>query len=220
MIYLLLGEDSSAKDQKIADLKRKFLPSAEALEFDYEVIDGDKLEPSTLKKALIALPAAAKKRMVVIRSAHKLNSQNKKMVLEFAQSGTDHAVLILDFPQSGQKDHFTAALNPMAQTIQFQQPAKYNVFDMTRAISARRPVEAIKILSVLVSEGNHPLQIMGGLVWFWGKSKDRLSVEGFKKGLLALQEADWNIKRSRLKPEYALEVAVTKLCLAGGSQSG
>lgn len=219
MIYLLLGEDSPAKDQKIADLKRKFLSSAEALEFDYEVLDGDKLEPSTLKKALLALPAVAKKRLIVIRTAHKLNAQNKKLVLELAQSKTDHAVLILDFPQFDHKDHFTAALNPMAQTIPFQQAGKYNVFDMTRAISARHPVEAIQILSVLLSEGNHPLQIMGGLVWFWGKSKDRLSVEGFKKGLLALQEADGNIKRSRLKPEYALEVAVTKLCLAGGSQS-
>jgi hypothetical protein len=34
----------------------------------------------------------------------------------------------------------------------------------------------------------------------------------FEKGLLALGEADLNIKRSRLKPEQALELLVVKLC--------
>ena len=57
------------------------------------------------------------------------------------------------------------------------------------------------------------LQLMGGLVWFWGKLKQRISAEKFKKGLLHLQEADLNIKRSRIKAEYALEVLVVKLCL-------
>ena len=52
---------------------------------------------------------------------------------------------------------------------------------------------------------------MGALVWFWGKSQDRMPGERFRKGLLVLQEADVNIKRSRLKPEYAVEVAVIKL---------
>ena len=33
-----------------------------------------------------------------------------------------------------------------------------------------------------------------------------------ESGLLAMQEADLNIKRSRIKPEYALEVLIVKLC--------
>ena len=78
-------------------------------------------------------------------------------------------------------------------------------------MTARNPVEALKILGNLLVEENHPLQIMGGLIWFWGKSRTRLSADQFKKGLMCLQEADLNIKRSRLKPEHTLEVLVVKL---------
>lgn len=78
-------------------------------------------------------------------------------------------------------------------------------------IMLRSPAEALKMLTQLLEEGSHPLQILGGLVWFWGKSRERLSPAQFKKGLLALQEADLNIKRSRTRPEHSLEILIVKL---------
>ena len=51
---------------------------------------------------------------------------------------------------------------------------------------------------------------MGGLVWSWGKARSFARRENFQKGLVALQEADLNIKRSRLAPQQALEVLVVK----------
>ncbi len=82
---------------------------------------------------------------------------------------------------------------------------------MTR-VMANDPAQALKILNELLEEGIHPLQIMGGLLWFWGKEKFRLKGDRYNKGLLVLQEADLNIKRSRLLPEHAIEVVVVKLC--------
>ena len=62
MHYLLLGENSLAKDQKIAEIKKKLLTSDESLKFDYETLHGTKLDSAVLKKALIALPAVSKKK--------------------------------------------------------------------------------------------------------------------------------------------------------------
>ncbi|MBZ0166329.1 MAG: hypothetical protein K8I00_05930, partial [Candidatus Omnitrophica bacterium] len=70
-----------------------------------------------------------------------------------------------------------------------------------------------KLLAVLLRDGTHPLQIMGGLVWIWGRLKNRISADNFQQGLRELQAADLNIKRSRLHPEHAVEILVTKLCL-------
>ena len=80
-----------------------------------------------------------------------------------------------------------------------------------RAAERSRASEALQILANLYAQDVHPLQIMGGLVWFWGKQRQKISTERFKKGLAALHKADLNVKRSRLKPEYAVEKVVVEL---------
>lgn len=154
-----------------------------------------------------------KKRLIVIRAIEKLTSPNKKLILDFIQSQQEQAVLILDSDNVELKNSFVNQVKPIVNFAKFQKTSKLNVFDMTRAMTDRHPAKALKILSGLLAEGNHPLQIMGGLIWFWGNSKNRLVEDNFKKGLVVLQEADLNIKRSRLKPEHAMEVLVAKLCL-------
>jgi len=120
--------------------------------------------------------------------------------------------LILDSDEASPKNSFLKNISSFAKVMRFGSDAvKMNVFDMTRRMENRDSPGALKILEKLMSGGDHPLQIIGGLIWFWGKSKNRLSGDQFKKGLLVLQEADLNIKRSRIKPEYAVEIAVTKL---------
>lgn len=214
MIYFLLGGDRPAKEEKINEIKASCLPSNDALKFDYEFLDGRKLDPTVLKKALIALPAVAKKRLILIRAVEKLTTHNKKIILDFIQAENRHAVLVLDSDELSFKGSFLRDITPVAKVMRFEQRGRKNdIWDVTRAMEGRDPDEALKILNNLLRDGDPPLKIMGGLVWFWGSLKNRVSAEGFKKGLLVLQEADLNIKRSRLKPEYAVEIAVTKLSL-------
>ena len=214
MIYLFLGEDRAVKEQKITEIKAKYLTSDSALQLDYELLHGPKVDPSELKKALIALPGISPQRVVLIRTIEKLSTQAKKTLLEFVESNQKHVVLILDSDEASPKNNFFSKITSKTKVMRFGHgTTKKNVFDMTRAMENRDSSGALKILEHLISGGDHPLQIMGGLVWFWGKSKQRLSASGFKKGLLVLQEADLNIKRSRLKPEHAVELAVTKLSL-------
>ncbi len=212
MIYLLLGEDAQAKDQKITELKKKILTSKESYDFDYEVLHALKLDPAILKKSLIALPALSKKRLVLIRILQKLDAKNKELILDFIQEKQDYLDLILDADQPEAIESFIAKISPKAQVFNFSKGSVQNVFDITKAIGLRNPTEALRILEELINQGSHPLQIMGGIVWFWGKNRGRLSADQFKIGLLILQEADLNIKRSRLVAQQAVEVAVVKLC--------
>ena len=211
MHYLFIGEDSVAKDKKIAELKKKYIPSPDALPFDFEILHGLKLEAELFKKSLIALPALSPKRLVVIHQAQKLSTQNKDLVVEFLQSKPEHMVLILDLDHSDPKDAFVNKIGKYVQVISLGVAAVQNVFDMTRAMSQRRLSEALLILTSLLSSGIQPVQIMGGLVWFWGKTKEKIPSQRFSQGLRALEEADLNIKRSRLKAEHALEMVVVKL---------
>jgi DNA polymerase III delta subunit len=212
MIYLLLGEDSSAKRKKIDDIKSSILPSDDAVKFDYELLHGAKLDPVVLKKALLALPAVAKARLILIRTIEKLNAQNKDIILDFIRGDNPHAALVLDSVETSFKGEFFRDCLSAAEVLRFGQKGKKNdIWGVTKAIESRNSGEALRVLNTLLEDGDSPLRIMGGLVWFWGSLRNRVSANSFKKGLLVLQEADLNIKRSRLKPEYAVEIAVTKL---------
>ena len=211
MIYLLLGEDNLSKDRKIEDIKAKLIKSPEALQFDYEVLHGFKLNPVEFKKSLLALPALSEKRLILIRESQKLSEHNQKLILEFADSDARHADLILEAAGDDPQDSFLKKISGQVKVFQTQKTVKQNAFNMTDAMMARDSQKALQILSDLFSQGQHPLQVIGAVVWFWGRLKDRLPAENFKKGLVELQQADLNIKRSRLDPEYALEVLVVKL---------
>ena len=211
MIYLLIGENGLIKDEKIAEIKNKCLLVPHAHQFDYDVLHAPKLEPADLKKALLTLPSFTTRRLIVIRSIQKLSPHNKELILDFIKQKRDHADLVLDSDDPSSQDGFIKQIIPSAKIVYSEQSSQKNVFDMTKAISQRKSTEALSILSELLSAGIHPLQIMGGLVWFWGKIKPTLSSAKFENGLEMLKEADLNIKRSRLEPEHAIEVAVVKL---------
>ncbi|HLD69173.1 MAG TPA: hypothetical protein VJA17_00245 [Candidatus Omnitrophota bacterium] len=213
MTYLFLGENSRAKDEKIGELKKKILTPPQSFQFDYETLHGAKLEEHHLKKALMNLPALAPRRLVVIREGHRLSPKNQEILVQFLEKSYDHAVIILDSNEWDHKNSFVKKIRKMVDLIEFSSTKKIDVFDLTRTIDLKKETEALKILDQLLKEGTHPLQILGALVWFWKKSRGRFSGKKFKEGLLALQEADLNIKRSRLKPEYAVELLVVKLCL-------
>lgn len=211
MIYLFLGQDNAAKEVKVNELKKKILSPPEALKFDYEILYAQKLEPETFKKALIALPAIAKQRLVVLKEGHKLSTQNKELVLAFAKD-PGPCVLIIDSDKTETEESLVKKLGSAAKVVSFKTQTPLNVFNLTRAIATRKSAESLKILSALLAQGEQPLSIMGGLIWYWKNARREFSLEVFKKGLLSLQEADLNIKRSRLKPEHALELLVVKLC--------
>lgn len=219
MNYLFLGDDYTVKNNAIDEIKKKYLLSGDSQNFDYELLYASKLNPDDLKKSLLSLPVISPQRIVVIREAQKLNERLKKIILEFIQAREKRIILVLDSEETQTNNSFLEQIRKYFDVRIFSKQARKNVFDVTRAMERNNSAEALKVLSELFTEGIHPLQLMGGLVWFWAKVRDALSADQFKKGLLVLGETDINIKRSRLIPEYAIEVAVAKLTAVMHSQN-
>ncbi len=214
MVYLFVGEDFFAKNQKIAELKKKILPSEEALQFDHEVLYAKECSAEELKKALVALPVVSSKRLIIVKTFQKADDQLKDLILDFLKRKEDRIDVILDADSDLSDKAFVAEIVSFGQVVQFKKAtAPKRLFDMTNAMEAKKHEEALKNLLLLLKDGNHPLQVMGGLIWFWGKNKGRVTKQNFIKGLQFIQEADLNIKRSKIEPQYALEVLVLKLCL-------
>lgn len=213
MHYLFLGEDSKSKDAQIAALRKKILPSNDAQKFDCDVLYANKLSAEDLKKALVSLPAILPQRLVIIRSAEKFKKQHKDLIQEFFESDQTTTIVVIE-AQWSSRARFVKQVERFAAVKEFGVPEGENIFAVTRMMTSRRHTDALKLLHQIMDDGQHPLQILGGLVWFWGnKVRGRVSRDAFEQGLLYLQEADLNMKRSRLVLGYALEVLITKLCV-------
>ena len=213
MIYLFLGDDLPAKDAGIAEIKNKFFKNfQEALNFDFDNLDARELGTDTLKQAFLTLPVIAPHRLIILRQVHKLKSADIQVLINFCQKPAKHCDVILESTENMLKGDLKD-LTLLSKVVVMARPEGPNVFDMTKLITANRSNEALKMLDGFYREDVHPLQIMGALVWYWGKEGKLLGKERFERGLKALEEADLNIKRSRLNPQYAVEKLVVELGL-------
>lgn len=212
MIYLVVGQDHSAKEQTISEIKAKALPSKESLSFDYQVLHGYKLDNETLKKALTALPVLSPARVVVIRQADELKADQKTLIVQVYEKAKKTLIIIFEAESIDEKDSLFKKFDRALKILSFNPKVRPNVFNLVDEILACREVKALKLLDELLENGDHPLQVIGGMLWKWKNVKNRIPAEKFKKGLLAFEQADFNIKRSQLKGEHALEVLVVKLC--------
>ena len=209
MIYLLLGEDNQAKDKKIIEIKAVALEHPEASFFDFESLDAFHLTAAELKKSLLALPAFSAKRLILIRHIHKLKLEAAQLIEAFAKSNDKTCDLILE-TNEGIKSPLKEMV-PFMKVFSLGVKKQAGVFDITDLMKIGKTTDALKKLHELFDQGEYPLKMIGGLLWYWGKEGRSLGPQKFERGLKAFESADLNIKRSRLMPEYALEKLVVEL---------
>ena len=211
MVYLCIGDDHVNKNTKIEGLKKEFLSSLDSCQFDYDSVSASKLDPFLLKEMLNRLPLIASKRFVVIRNIEKLKEAGEKILSGFIKENPPHIVLILECEEANLEKNFFKEITAYVKILNLSGKKPPTVFDITNALSRKDLKQALSVLGVLISEGIHPLQILGGVIWYWKKIRPRLSQENFCKGIVVLEDADLNIKRSRLEPQTAVETAIVKM---------
>ena len=213
MVHLFLGNDLAAKDARITEIKNRiFKDFQEALIFDFDNLDGSKLEGDALKKAFLTLPVMAPLRLIIVRQIHKLKSADIQVLINYCQKPQIYCDVVLESSENTLKGDLKD-LPRYAKGVVLGEPQGPGAFDMAKLIKAHRSAEALKMLDGFYRADVHPLQIMGALVWYWSKEGKVCGKEVFKRGLKALEEADLNIKRSRMDPHYAVEKLVVELGL-------
>jgi len=209
MIYLFIGEDPLSKDIKLRKIKDEFLP-ADTRDFNFEIIYAKETSLRNLQEKILTLPVKAKKRIIVIRDAHQLKDDIRVFLLEFAREKNSSTLLILDIAQLNRKDDSFNRISRYAQVSRFPDTVKADTFTLSRQIEARRMDYALRILNQLLEEGEKPERIIGGLRYAW--ERGNIYSPEAKKKLKALLNCDIDIKTGRLKPDFALEKLVIKLC--------
>lgn len=217
MLYLLCGSDHQSKNQKILAIKEKIFSSSRSSVFDSETLYASGLDLKTLKKAMIALPSLTRQRLLVIRQADKLTAAHQDLIAQCLESTKEFLVLILDAEDGLSAQQLQKKFGDNIKTLYSEEKQEVSVFDLEKAILHQEKALALRTLSEILKRETLPVRsaapkLIGGLLWIWKKNKNRLSSHRFRGGLVLLQEADFHIKRSRLKPEHALEILLIKLC--------
>lgn len=208
-VYLLIGTDSVSKDANIRKIKQELLGNT-SVNFNFDAFHQRDLSLKDLQERILSLPLKSKKRVILIKEAQDLKDQIKEFILNYAKNPHSSIVLILDSDESEYKNDFIKALSKLALVERFKTDVALDTFALTRQIEARRMDSALLILNQLLKDGEKPEKIMGGLRYTWGKNKAS-SLET-KRKLKSLLTCDLDIKTGKLRPDFALEKLVIKLC--------
>jgi DNA polymerase III delta subunit len=207
MVYLLIGQDSISKDTALAKLKQDTLPASP--HFNLDTLYGKDTSLKRLQELLLFFPFSGS-RMVIIRNAHELKDETKDFLLEFVKTPHERLVLALDVERNNVKDSFLEGLKKHCRVSYFKEERQWTVFDLARAIEARDCREGLSILHRLLSGGEKPERLLGGLRVSWQKKISNPRELQRRLGLLL--ECDVDIKTGRLKPALVLERLVLGLC--------
>ncbi|HQP91917.1 MAG TPA: hypothetical protein PLU24_04505, partial [Candidatus Omnitrophota bacterium] len=193
-LVIFLGQDDGEKDRHIQVLQKKaFPPELKDLNFTVLHADEKKLSLSEITETLSCMPiSGAKKRLMVIRLAHKLDRNILAGLIKRIQRPCE-TILVLDFPEARPQESFLLeARKSGAEIIIFKETQSFTAFDLGRAIIAARPEESLKILANLIRYKDKAEKILGALFWQWERwfNERKIQGEAYKNGLKAILEAD------------------------------
>lgn len=209
LVYIFAGEDLFSKDIKLKRLKEAFLPENTAA-FNLDVLYAKELGLIELQEKILSLPVNSGKRMIVLKDCQNLKDNLKEFILEYAKKPYPSIILVLDIIPKERKDEFVNNLSKYAELHWFKNPFHLDTFALNRQIEIKRADSALRILAQLFNDGQRPERIMGGLRYAW--EKNPVSPTELRKRLRALLNCDIDIKTGRLRPEFALENLIVKLC--------
>ncbi|MFA5115992.1 MAG: hypothetical protein WC486_01775 [Candidatus Omnitrophota bacterium] len=210
MVYLFIGQDSPAKDAKIATLRHELFPSKDSEDFNFDIIYADELDLKKLQEVLFRLPLKAKQRMVWLRKCQKLKENIKDYLTGYVKNPLKHVTLVLDMERFDRRDGFQNEIGRSSSVARFQDKQSVNAFTLGDEIDRRSAKSSLNILQQLLADGAKPETIMGALRYGWEKSS--LPVSEKKRRFKFLLNCDIDIKTGRLKPAFALERLIISLC--------
>lgn len=209
LVYLFIGQDSLSKDIKLKKLKEEFL-TKDTEYFNFDTLYAKELNLTGLQERLLSLPLKAKKRIVLLRNSQNLREDIKEFLIKYVKNPQPKIVLILDIDKYPTNDTFIRQAIRYSQALRFNEPVRLDTFALSRSIDLRKTSHSLWVLNQLLSNGERPERILGGLRYAW---ENRIADSGqTRKKLRLLLNCDIDIKTGRLKPDFALERVIISLC--------
>lgn len=209
MVYLLIGEESLSKDAKLKKIKEEFL-ARDIKDFNLDVLYAKGLNLQGLQERLLYLPLKAQKRIIIIKDAQNLKEELKEFILKYVKTSHPQISLVLDYVPKDSLDEFIKHIARYAQIFRFSEPRQIDAFVLARQIEFKKVNFALRVLNELLLNGEKPERILGGLRYNWERKGAQFpEADRITKLLL---NCDLDIKTGRLKPDFALERLVIKLC--------
>ncbi|MFH1577707.1 MAG: hypothetical protein ABIC18_01360 [Candidatus Omnitrophota bacterium] len=209
MVYLFVGEDEFEKDIKLQKIKQElFPPGLES--FNFETLYAKDLDLRTLQERLLLFPVKAKQRLILIKAFPKLSADIKQYLITYLEKPFPQVSLIFDARHIDRRDLFFNRISRSVKLINFRESIELNAFNLGRQIVQKRIKPALRLLHDLLLQGEKPERILGALRY--QLHQERLNSGDEKKKLSFLLNCDADIKTGRLKPQFALERLLVKLC--------
>jgi len=209
MVYLFFGEDNLSKDAKIKSIKEEFI-FGNLRDFNQDILYARELALAQLQEKILYLPLKSNKRIVIIKDAQDLKKEAQEFLLKYFKKPDLRVVLILDMGRYEPKDEFLNQAAKYAKVLRFKEGVQLNTFSLSRQIGLRKTADALRVLAELLKNGEKPERILGGLRYVY--TKDAAQPQAVKKRFKILLNCDIDIKTGRIKPEFALERLVVRLC--------
>ena len=174
MIYLFVGEDELAKQEKIHSLKNEILrpcalqddPASIAKRevwaesFNYEALYAKELTLSLLNEALSRVPAGVKQRLLVIKGILKFKDNFQDFLLSRVDNLPNDIILVFDIiSMPREQNPLLNKLLKVARVIHFKSKKKTNAFDLAYEIERKQVGSALNILADLFRAGEKPERI-------------------------------------------------------------
>lgn len=210
-VYLLIGQDCLSKDIQLKRLKQEFL-SKDLEQFNLDILYATDLNLIDLQKTLSCLPVKVKKRIVVIKDAQNLKEEIQDFLLKYAREPLSQIILVLDINRKTPKENnqFIEGISKFSCVFRFKEPVLLDTFSLSRQIDLHKPDYALRLLNELLKNGERPERILGGLRYAW--ERDITNPVKTRRRIKLILGCDIEIKTGRLKPVFALEKLVVKLC--------
>jgi DNA polymerase III delta subunit len=208
-IYLITGQDAPAKDKAIKEIKSKYLPVLTE-QFNLDIVYAKDLTLKDVQEKLLYLAASSGSRMIVIKQASALKKDIKDYLEKYAQAPDPSVILVLEMEGFDRNDRFTLAIAANATTRQFRQEIHNSVFALADEIRSGKTAGSLMMLNQLLKKGQKPELILGALRS--GLSRNTVDIAYMRRLNKMLLECDMAIKTSSLKPSFALERLVVRLC--------
>ncbi len=209
MVYLLIGQDSQAKETFLKKIKQEFL-SPDLQDFNLDRLYAKEITLKDIQERLLAIPLKSAKRIILIKDAHSLDRESRDFLLSYSKKPQKEVILVFDFEEYDYKDEFIKGVSAQASVMRFKERVNPDAFFLNRQIELRKTGPALRVLNQLLINGEAPERILGGLRYAW--EKQGLASSDARRKLRLLLNCDLEIKTGRLRPAFALEKLVVSLC--------